>query len=164
MIRSPPGHALFLPSSSVPLVPSTDKSTPISKNYAYKTTSRHWLNPCLVSARVTTCLTCLMRLFHGLPILSFLFGAGVSSLDSRAPNAPALDARDVLDICAYIDQQLDVMSWYITVSAGVISQSNVPSLNRFLWVPYCNDFDRNLSLSIGRPPVRGVQSSRSICY
>ena len=106
-----------------------------------------------------------MRLFHGLPILSFLLGAGASSLDSRAPNAHPLDARDVLDICAYIDQQLDVMSWYITVSAGVISQSNVPSLNRFLRVPYCNHhFDRYLSLSIGRPPVRGVQSSRSICY
>ena len=47
-----------------------------------------------------------MRLFHGLQILSF-FGAGASSRDSRAPNAHPLDARGVLDICAYIDQQLE---------------------------------------------------------
>jgi hypothetical protein len=77
------------------------------------------------------------HLRHDLPLpasciysTSFPFSASSSGparpLLTRAPNAHSLDARDVLDICAYLDQQLDVVSWYVTVNAGVISQSNVP--------------------------------------
>ena len=48
-----------------------------------------------------------MRLFHVLPILSLLFGARASSLDSRHPDAHPLDARDVSDVCATLNPSPD---------------------------------------------------------
>jgi hypothetical protein len=55
-----------------------------------------------------------MRLLHVLPILSLLFGASASSLDSRMLDAHPLDARDVSDVCAsWVNQQL-----YLTISDG----------------------------------------------
>ncbi|KAI9439298.1 hypothetical protein H4582DRAFT_129825 [Lactarius indigo] len=41
-----------------------------------------------------------MRLFRVLPVLSLLFGARASSLQSREPDAHPLDVRDLLDVCA----------------------------------------------------------------
>ena len=68
-----------------------------------------------------------MRLLHVFPILSFLFGARASSLDSRALAAHPLDARDLLDVCASINTELVVPdSFGILTAVGVISQFNVP--------------------------------------
>lgn len=68
-----------------------------------------------------------MRLLHVFPILSFLFGARASSLDSRALAAHPLDARDFLDVCASVNTELVVPdSFGILTAVGVISQFNVP--------------------------------------
>ncbi|KAH9170201.1 hypothetical protein EDB89DRAFT_2230753 [Lactarius sanguifluus] len=49
-----------------------------------------------------------MRLFRVLPVLSLLFGARASSLQSREPAAHPLDARDLLDVCAPVNTDLVV--------------------------------------------------------
>ena len=98
-----------------------------------------------------------MRLFHLLPILSFVFGAGASSLDSRMPDAHPLDARDVPNVCAYLNTELEVPYFiFFDEDVGEISQSKVLPFSTYFKRPYCkNDFDRFLSLSLGRLPVRG---------
>ena len=40
-----------------------------------------------------------MRLFRALPVLSLLFGARASFLDSRQPIPHRLDVRDTPDVC-----------------------------------------------------------------
>ncbi|KAN0135202.1 hypothetical protein V8E53_007093 [Lactarius tabidus] len=63
-----------------------------------------------------------MRLFHVLPILGLLFGVSASSLDSRAPAAHPLDARELLDVCASVNVDLlapDLLGDLLGVS-GVI--------------------------------------------
>jgi hypothetical protein len=73
-----------------------------------------------------------MRLFHVLPILSLLFGAHASSLDSRHPDPHPFDARDVLDVCASVDTELVVPDQLgVLTAVGVIGQFNAPALNRF---------------------------------
>jgi hypothetical protein len=70
-----------------------------------------------------------MRIFHVLSILSVLFRASASSLDSRAPVAHPLDARDTLDACAPIYEDLStskVLSGLYGIS-GVIGQFDVLS-------------------------------------
>jgi hypothetical protein len=49
-----------------------------------------------------------MRLLRALPILSLLFGARASFLDSRAPAPHRNDVRDLLDVCATINTVLVV--------------------------------------------------------
>ncbi|KAF8260047.1 hypothetical protein EI94DRAFT_1812253 [Lactarius quietus] len=49
-----------------------------------------------------------MRFFHVLPIFSLFFGARASSLDSRRPDVHPLDARDVQDVCAFLNRELVV--------------------------------------------------------
>ena len=68
-----------------------------------------------------------MRLFYLLPILSFLFGTGASSLDSRMPGAHPLDARDVPNMCAYINMDLEILNHVSKKieNVGAISQSKV---------------------------------------
>ena len=69
-----------------------------------------------------------MRLFRVLPIFSLLFGTRASSLDSRAPDAHPLDARDLLDVCASVDTDLVVPNLLggILSAAGAIGQFNIP--------------------------------------
>jgi hypothetical protein len=69
-----------------------------------------------------------MRIFHVLPIFGLLFGASASSLDSRAPVAHPLDARDTLDVCAPIDVDLQDPNLLgnLLGASGVISQFNDP--------------------------------------
>ncbi|KAN0135198.1 hypothetical protein V8E53_007089 [Lactarius tabidus] len=47
-----------------------------------------------------------MRLFRALPTLSLLLGASTSSLDSRQSNAHPLDVREVNDVCAPVNVDL----------------------------------------------------------
>ena len=70
-----------------------------------------------------------MRLFHVLPILSLFFGARASSLGSREPAAHPLDARDLLDVCALVNTDVQ--------GIGVIGRFNVP-ISSALHI----DFDR----------------------
>jgi hypothetical protein len=111
---------------------------PTFKCCVYKTTSRQRLHPHLVFALcicVATCLTCLMRLFHVLPILSFLFGASASSLESRQPDAHPLDARDVSDVCALLNPDSSNPSYSQLVQelgyTGQYGPFNAPTLNCF---------------------------------
>ncbi|KAH9051506.1 hypothetical protein EDB87DRAFT_1694447 [Lactarius vividus] len=61
-----------------------------------------------------------MRLFRVLPVLSLLFGARASSLQSREPAAHPLDARELLDVCASVNADLvvpDVLNVLTAVGA-----------------------------------------------
>ncbi|KAI0290225.1 hypothetical protein BC826DRAFT_1106580 [Russula brevipes] len=49
-----------------------------------------------------------MRLFRVIPVLSLLFGARASSLESREPASHPLDVRQLLDVCANIKTDLAV--------------------------------------------------------
>ena len=78
-----------------------------------------------------------MRLFPLLPILSLLFGARASSLDSRRPDAHPLDVRDAPDVCGGIDKELavpDISTGAIT-SAGMLSQFDPTNFEG----PHCNN-------------------------
>jgi hypothetical protein len=69
-----------------------------------------------------------MRLFHVLPILGLLFGVSASSLDSRAPAAHPLDTRELLDVCASVNVDLqapELLGDLLGVS-GVIGQFHTP--------------------------------------
>ena len=69
-----------------------------------------------------------MRLFRLLPVLSLLFGAHASSLDSRQPGAHPLDARD-LDVCALVNQVLVIpvpSPLGPPVNVGLIGLFNIP--------------------------------------
>ena len=67
-----------------------------------------------------------MHLFHVFPILSILFAAHTSSLDSRASAAHPLDARDLLDVCASIDTNLVIRDWFgVLTAVGIIGQFNL---------------------------------------
>ncbi len=67
-----------------------------------------------------------MRLFRVLPILSLLFGARASSLESREPAAHPLDARDLLDVCASVNVELVVPNLLgVLTAVGIVGQSNV---------------------------------------
>jgi hypothetical protein len=78
-----------------------------------------------------------MRLLHALPILSLLFGASASSLDSRLLNAHPLDARDLPDVCAsLVGQELTITvpkdskpNDNYDIGIGQLRQSNI-SLSR----------------------------------
>lgn len=62
-----------------------------------------------------------MRLFRLLPALSLLFGARASSLESREPPAHPLDARDLLDVCASVNAELEVPNLLgILTAVGVV--------------------------------------------
>ena len=67
-----------------------------------------------------------MQLFRVLPILSLLFGARASSLDSRRPDAHPLDARDVSDVCATLDPGTDDDSllYDVILMSGYYGQFN----------------------------------------
>ena len=79
-----------------------------------------------------------MRLFHVLPIISLLFGARASSLDSRRPDAHPLDARDDSDVCATLDPGTDDSSLLYDV---------------ILMSGYYGQFDAKLSQPISSVPV-----------
>ncbi|KAH9036469.1 hypothetical protein EDB85DRAFT_758455 [Lactarius pseudohatsudake] len=49
-----------------------------------------------------------MRLSRALPVLSLLFGARASFLESREPAAHPLDARELLDVCASVNADIVV--------------------------------------------------------
>src|SRR6266702_4435547 len=103
----------------------------MSRGCLYKTTSRCWLNLRFVSARcicVRTCssLPAFMRLFRILPILSLLFGARASSLESREPAAHPLDARDLLEVCASVNVELVVPNLLgVLTAVGIVAQLGV---------------------------------------
>jgi hypothetical protein len=61
-----------------------------------------------------------MRIFLVLPIFSILFGASASSLDSRWLDAHPLDARDGLDLCAFVNADLVVGGGDYLLSVGTI--------------------------------------------
>ena len=86
-----------------------------------------------------------MRLFHILPIISFLFEAGASSLDWGMPDAHLPDARDVPNVCAYLNTELEVPCFiFFDDDVGEISQSKVPSFSTYFKRPYSkNDFNRS---------------------
>ena len=68
-----------------------------------------------------------MRLFRVLPIITLLFGARASSLDSRQPAAHSLDARDLLDVCASVNTNLVVRDLFgVLTAVGIIGQFSVP--------------------------------------
>ena len=67
-----------------------------------------------------------MRLFHVFPILSLLFGARASSLDSRQPDAHPLDARDVTDVCGDVGKLVVPKAQGGNTVVGKIGQLNVP--------------------------------------
>ena len=72
-----------------------------------------------------------MRLFHVLPILSLLSGASASSLDSRTPAAHPLDTRELLDVCASVDVDLDgpELLGNLLGASGVIGQFDTHSID-----------------------------------
>jgi hypothetical protein len=73
-----------------------------------------------------------MRLICVLPTLSLLLGASASSLDYRHPDAHPLDARDVSDVCAFVNAELIVLSEYnAPTDVGGLGQFNDPLLNLF---------------------------------
>ena len=76
-----------------------------------------------------------MRLFRALPILSLLFGARASSLDSRQSDAHPLDARDVSDVCTLLSSgSLSVVDpdlFFALLGSGVYGQFDVPLSQRF---------------------------------
>jgi hypothetical protein len=84
-----------------------------------------------------------MRLFRVLPILSLLFGARASSLDSRQPAAHPLDARYLLDVCALVKTELIIPNPITNgpLVIGAIGQFNVP-LSQPISSVLHNDFDR----------------------
>ena len=94
-----------------------------------------------------------MRFFRVFPFLSLLFGASASSLDSRAPAAHPLDTRELLDVCASVNVDLEAPNLLGNVlgATGVIGQFNSP-LNRFR-VVLNRLFNRCLPLSLCAPPV-----------
>ena len=93
-----------------------------------------------------------MRLFRILPTLSLLFGVRASSLGSREPAAHPLDARDLLDVCASVNVNLEVPDILGVLKAvGVIGRFIVPLISSDL----DNNFDRYLSLSVGSAPFSG---------
>ena len=49
-----------------------------------------------------------MRLFKLLSLLGLFFGARASSLNTREPASHPLDTRDLLDVCAFVDADLNV--------------------------------------------------------
>ena len=114
-----------------------------------------WLNLRFVPTRcicVRTCFTSLMRLFHVVPTLGLLFGARASSLGPREPAAHPLDARDLLDVCASVNANLEVPNLLgVLTAVGVIGRSIVPLVSSDL----DNNFDRYLSLSVGSAPFSG---------
>ncbi|KAI0247441.1 hypothetical protein BJV78DRAFT_1245779 [Lactifluus subvellereus] len=62
-----------------------------------------------------------MRLFKLFSLLSLLFGVRASSLDSRSPAPHPLDTRDLLDVCASINVNLEVPDLLgILTAVGVI--------------------------------------------
>jgi hypothetical protein len=66
-----------------------------------------------------------MRIFYLLPIFSLSFGASTPSLHSRWLNGYPLDARDVTNVCTFIDTELQVPNANNDfVSVGVLSQFN----------------------------------------
>lgn len=69
-----------------------------------------------------------MRFFRVLPFLSLLFGASASSLDSRAPVAHPLDTRELLDVCASVNVDLEAPNLLGNVlgTTGVIGWFNSP--------------------------------------
>jgi hypothetical protein len=78
-----------------------------------------------------------MRLSRVLSTFCFLFGACASSLDSRAPAAHPLDARELLDVCASVNTELVVpdLLGSILTAAGPISQFNAPFSQPFFKCP-----------------------------
>jgi hypothetical protein len=76
-----------------------------------------------------------MRLFHILlPILSFLFGASASSLESRQLDAHPVDARDVSDVCALLKPEpftQDALLLEQVEDCTPWGPSNAPTLNCF---------------------------------
>jgi hypothetical protein len=65
-----------------------------------------------------------MRLFRVLPVLSLLLVARASSLDSRGQASHPLDARDLLDVCVFLNAELAVPDDQGLLSAfGLISES-----------------------------------------
>jgi hypothetical protein len=49
-----------------------------------------------------------MRLFKLLSLLGLFFGARASSLKTREPASHPLDARELSDVCAFLDTDLSV--------------------------------------------------------
>jgi hypothetical protein len=103
-----------------------------------------------------------MRLFRALPTLSLLLGASTSSLDSRQSNAHPLDVREVNDVCApvNVDLQAPNLLGNLLGASGVIGQFKPRSLDRFQGV-LTHAFDRCLPLSLCSPPVPRDERSRS---
>jgi hypothetical protein len=65
-----------------------------------------------------------MRLFKLLSLLGLLFGARASSLKTREPAPHPLDARELLDVCAFVNADLNVPDLLGLLSlVGVIGQS-----------------------------------------
>ena len=78
-----------------------------------------------------------MRLFRVLPILSLLFGARASSLDSRQLDAHPLDARDVSDsdVCTILSSGSmsveDPSLFFAFLLSGIYGQFDVPLSQQF---------------------------------
>ena len=67
-----------------------------------------------------------MHFFCVFPILSLLFGAHASSLDSRQPNAHPLDARYVTDVCGNVAKLVVPSAQGTNIVVGKIGRFNVP--------------------------------------
>ncbi len=67
-----------------------------------------------------------MHLFRILPVLSLLFGARASYLDSRGAVPHPLDVRDAADVCATVNAELVVPNKQgVPTPVGAIGVSTV---------------------------------------
>ena len=89
-----------------------------------------------------------MRLFKFFSLFGLLFGARASSLSSREPAPHPLDTRELLDVCASINAELNVPDLLgIVTAVGVIgSSTSLHMLGRP--VP---DFASQISVFVCRP-------------
>ena len=75
-----------------------------------------------------------MHLFRILPVLSLLFGARASYLDSRGAVPHPLDVRDAADVCGTVNAELVVHDKGVPTPVGAIGVSTFV-LNFMLGMP-----------------------------